>query len=330
MRIRRLLAAASIVFGASTGRALETDQFFAWGRTLSDASDAINAKVNAEIAEALNRVNKLHPAGSCPCRVAREAIRKQLYYPLITRIEVWATNSPLVSRFPETAEDEARYHRDYLYSGSSPLDPIRWMPPSPTFEIAGVRIGADKLGHLFSVGAWIERPYKRALRKGASADDALRLAMTVGVRSERTILGSSSSGVLSVADLEANYQGLVWYGSLCDGPEPALASTADGWRLARPFDIRDYVTPEWDESWQPNIYTRGRWSMVRPVMERYCDLLTDPEVRQRRADYAARDRETPTEALVRQLVASGTLADPRGFTIEAACARAPREGSGPP
>jgi len=154
--------------------------------------------------------------------------------------------------------------------------------------------------------------------------------MTEGVRTERTILGSSSSGVLSVADLEANYQGLLFYRSLCDGPEPALVRAAEGWCLAKPFDLRAYVTPEWDESWQPNIYTPSRWSTVRPVMRRYCALLTDPEVRDRRAAYAQRDRETPTEALVRQLVASGKLADPRRFSIDAVCAEHPSTGPGPP
>jgi len=329
VRIGRLAAAAAAAWLGSAGvRALETDQFFAWGHPLADASDPINTKVNAEIVAALDRVNERHPLGSCSCRVARQAIRERLHYPIMTRIELWASNSPSVSRFPKTAEEEYQFRHAYLYSRSSPLDPIRWMPPSPTFQIDGIRVGADKLGHLFSVGAWIERPYKRARRKGASADDALRSAMSVGVRTEQTVLGSSSSGVLSLADLEANYQGLLFYRSLCEGPEPALVRDAGGWRLARPFDLRAYVTPEWDESWQPNIYTPSRWSTVQPVMKRYCALLKDPEVSERRAKYAERDRETPTEALVRQLVASGKLADPRRFSIEAVCEESPSPGSG--
>ena len=110
-----------------------------------------------------------------------------------------------------------------------------------------------------------------------------------------------------------------------------LARDPGGWRLERPFDIRDYVSPEWDESWEPNVYTRYRWAKVKPVMQRYCALLQDPGVQRRRSEYAARDRVTPTEAVVQQLVASGKLADPRQFGIEAACGVAPSEalrGSG--
>ena len=193
------------------------------------------------------------------------------------------------------------------------------MPPSPTIEVAGVRIGADKLGHFLSDGASAEKRYRRALAHGASEADAVMSAMQFGVTEERTIMGQSSSGIFSPADLEANFQGLMFYRGLCDGAEPRLARTPGGWRLERPLDLRDFVTPEWDESWQPNVYTHSRWASVKPVMRRYCDLLSDPGIQARRAGYAARDRETMVESLVRSLVAAGSLDDPAQFTIDAAC-----------
>jgi hypothetical protein len=48
------------------------------------------------------------------------------------------------------------------------------------------------------------------------------LAVLFGVLTERTILGTSSSGIFSVSDLEANYRGMQFYRGLCDGPHPAL------------------------------------------------------------------------------------------------------------
>jgi hypothetical protein len=189
-------------------------------------------------------------------------------------------------------------------------------------------MGTDKIAHFFSDGAWIEKSYRRAVKNGAPEDEAVRQAMRFGVLTERTVLGRSSSGIFSLADLEANYHGLQFYRGLCGGPHPALALTSSGWKLERPFDIREYVSPEWDESWEPNIYTRYRWGKVKPVMLRYCALLNSPEVQRRRSDYAARDRETPTEVLVRQLVAAGQLPDPKEFSIEAACA-ATSSGSPP-
>lgn len=330
---RTVLAAGLLALGvlASPARALETDQFYAWDRSLSDASDAINAHINAEIAKALAGVNGRHHRGNCPCRTAEDAIRGHFKYLIFPRPEQWTIKTTLVERIPATADEEPEYRRLYLFGGTSRLDPVRWMPPSPTIEVDGIRIGTDKIGHFFSDGSWIQRTYRRAARNGASEEEAVRQAVMFGVLTEKTILGQSSSGIFSLADLEANYRGLQFYRGLCDGPNPALVRDERGWRLDRPFDIRDQVSPEWDESWQPNVYTSYRWTKVKPVMLRYCARLQDPEVQRRRSAYAARDRDTPTEAIVRQLVASGKLADPWQFSIEAACAVVPSEaprGSG--
>ena len=84
---------------------------------------------------------------------------------------------------------------------------------------------------------------------------------------------------------------------------------------------------EWDESWQPNVYSPARWARVAPVLRGHCAELKDPEVRRRRKDYAARDGSTAVEAIVRERVASGALPDPWRFSIDAVCAE---EASGAP
>jgi len=299
--------------------ALETDQFYAWKRPLADATDAINEKINAEIEAALARVSARHGSPPCPCRTAYVAIREQFDYPIFGPTELWARKTSLVERVPSSPGEYDRFRRSYLYRQTSPLDTVRWMPPSPTIEIAGVRVGTDKISHFLMNGPWLDSAYRAARKRGVSEDEATRHAMALGIFTERTVLGVSSSGILSLGDLEANYRGFLFFRGLCDGPDAGLTRTADGWRLTRPFDLRDYVTPEWDESWQPNIYAPSRWTKVKPVMEGYCALLQDPEIQSARAAYAARDRETPTEVVIRELVAAGTLADPRGFTIEAVC-----------
>jgi hypothetical protein len=313
-----VLGIVTMVCAIVPARGTETDQFYAWDRGLEDATDAVNEKINTEIVEALKRINGRRTP--CPCRNAQKAIRDHLYYAFFGRLDLWAAKTAEVDRIPKTADDEQLFRHRYLYRETSPFDPIRRMPPSPTIEIRGVRMGTDKLGHFFSDGAWIEKPYRRALAKGASDEEALNRALRFSLVTERTVLGMGASGVFSLADSEANYQGLLFYRALCDGPDAALELTPSGWSLKRPFDISAYVSPEWDESWQPNVYSPLRWGKVKPVMQRYCRLLHDPEVKRRRAFYATRDTETPTEAIVRELVAAGKLDDPRGFTIEAACA----------
>jgi hypothetical protein len=322
---------AAIALLAVPARGLETDQFYAWARPLNDSAIPVNEHINAGIAEALSRVNARHHATPCACRVARDAIFEEFNYAIIARPEMWATKSALVDRIPATADEATRFRTAYLYGGTFALDPILWMPASPTIAIAGVRMGTDKLGHFFDDGAWAEGAYRHAIKRGDDDAVAMRKAVDFSIATERTIWGRGTSGVMSLSDLEANYQGLLFYRGLCDGPDPALELTSAGWRLKRPFDVRAYVSPKWDESWEPNVYTRWRWSKVRPVMKRYCDLLRSPDVAAQRAAYAARDRETPVEAAVHALVAAGRIPDPRQFTIEAACglpASEPRSGSG--
>jgi len=128
-----------------------------------------------------------------------------------------------------------------------------------------------------------------------------------------------ASGVLSIADLEANHQGMLYLWQLCDAEEPLLERTAEGWRQREPFDFADWVTPEWDESWQTSIFTERRWNRVRPILADYCPLLDSPSVRARRVDYARRDTVTRTETRIAELVAAGKLRDPQQFSITAAC-----------
>lgn len=314
---------------ALPARALETDQFYAWKRPLHDATAAINVKINADINAALAEVNA-RDGEPCACDDARKAIRHRFLYVLFQKPEVWAVNTATVDRVPATPEEELRFREAYLYGGTSRLDKIRFMPPSPTILVNGVRIGTDKLSHFFSEGAWMFLSYREAKRKGDTEIEAVARAIALGLVTETTVLGGSSSGVTSLADIEANYHGLVFWKGLCSGRDPRLEKTPEGWRLKRPFDIGPYVTPEWDESWQPCLYSAGRWKKVKPVMQRYCAELEDPEVEAQRAAYAARDRYTASERILHDAVVKGRLQDPGSFTIEAACGLPSRDVLSPP
>jgi hypothetical protein len=327
VRVGRLfLGLVVICRAASWTGALETDQYYSWNRPLEDATDAINAEVNSGIEEVLERVNARRRP--CPCNEIVRAIDARFDYLIIARIELWAMKTPLVERVPASGDDEPAYRRDWLYGGSSPLDLIHCMPPSPTIEVASVRIGIDKLGHFFSDGEWAYQSYQQVRNGGATDEEAMAHAMRGSLITERTIWGQGISGILSRSDLEADYQGLMFYRGLCDGEEPMLELTSGAWSMRKPFDLRDWVGPGWDESWRSSIFSPSRWAKVKPVIHRYCELLQTPEVQRRRADYAARDRESPMGRLVRELVASGKLADPTPFTIEAVCAT-PADRPGP-
>jgi len=136
---------------------------------------------------------------------------------------------------------------------------------------------------------------------------------------ESLILGGMVSGVQSIADVEAGFGGLHFYRDLCDADDPILKLDEEGWILSRPVDLRDYVTPRWDESFQAPVYSESRWRKVRPVLERYCERLDDPAVLAMRRRYRERDRQTVVGEMVAERVAEGKLADPIQFSIEAVC-----------
>jgi hypothetical protein len=193
------------------------------------------------------------------------------------------------------------------------------MPYTPTIEVAGVRFGTDKLAHLVSSGWTYYKEYHRGLEKGRTEDEARRRAANRGITEESLILGKLASGVTAIADLEANSAGMQMYLDLCDIEDPILKLGEDGWFISRPVDLRDYVTPRWDESYQPPIYTKGRWRKVRPVLATYCDRLSDPRVAAMRRRYRETDEGSLVGDLVAERVAAGTLPDPARFSIEAVC-----------
>jgi hypothetical protein len=309
--------AAGLVSGAA--HALESDGFWAWGKPLGDSSEAINAKVNAELRAVVAEANEAKP-GELDCTTLERRFMRRMRFPSFQTVEVWAMGSPLVDRTPRTIEEEEHYRKEWLFAATIPGDVVRWMPPSPIISIGGVRLGTDKLGHFFSEGILLHSRFEARREKGDTVAQAEADALKWSVLTERTFLGLSTSGVFSRGDLEANHEGMRFYNQLCDVDEPMLRRVDGAWTLTRPFDIRDYVTPEWDETWQSPIFGAMRWPRIRRRLETYCPLLADPAVRAERERYAARDTETETERLVAEIVASGKLADPEQFSLEHVCA----------
>lgn len=323
-RFAVVLAVAAVFLGlggAGAAPSLETDQFFAWGRPLEDMTGVLNARVNLELERLVAELNR--DGRDRPCQKVRFRFFKRHRMLFFDGFETWSVNSPLVSRSPSGADEMREFKQHYLYGGtSSVFDTGRWMPPSPTVEVNGVRLGTDKLTHLLGTAWYYHRWYRKARSRGAPLAEAEDRAVRRGLGHEITILGRAVSGVLSLADLEANYEGMWFYEHLCAGDDPNVVYDEGVWRLRRPFDLRDYVTPEWDESYQPNIVMRRKWPKVSQRMLRYCRMLEHPQVRTMREAYSARDRVTETEKLIEEMVVAGKLPDPSQFTIESVCREA--------
>lgn len=308
--------------------ALETDQYYASTRELADSADVLDAKVNLEIRRALEALAGRGPADEHTCEDASAAVSDHFRQFILHELELWLLNSALVDRIPADPEEEMRYREVGGFGIGGPFDIGGWVPPSPTIQLDGVRLGTDKLAHFISQG-WYYHTWAMRLRaEGLPEDEVERRMIGRGIWLEKTVLGMTSSGVFSVADLEANYEGFRFFDDLCRGEEPMLALDPErGWTLVRPFEIANYVTPEWDESYNPSIFRARRWRKVRPVLETYCPLLHDPVVAERFARYAARDRVTPTERVLAGRVEDGTLPDPHAYSLDAICEESAAAGT---
>jgi hypothetical protein len=306
---------------APSVRAFEADPYYAWGRSLRDSTEALNAKFNLEIDRAVARANAGVPDADCGSVAKR--VRRALHFGIFHPIEIWAMQSSWVERLPATTEEEFHYRETNLYRNYGFMDTGSWIPNAPILEVDGIRIATDKLAHFASSGWRMRRGYLRGLERGLSHEEAEQRVLLRSVTAEQTILGGLSTGVFSPADLEANYQGMRFFLDLCHGEDPILGHREEGWTRLRPFDIRDYVSPAWDEAWRTPVYTARHWRKVRPVMETYCAKLDLPEVVERKKRYALRDAPTPTGLIISRLVEQGHLPDPSRFSLEAVCADLP-------
>ncbi len=325
----RAAAVALLALAAALpAAALETDQYAAWGRPLEDAAAAVDAWFTRE----LDRTLAGHGEGSC-WDVTRAYQARLRFAVIFHPPEVWAGTSGMVDRYPATDAEWDAFAAVNLYADRNPLDVSLWMPISPTIEVGGVRLGTDKLAHFVSLGWHSYRKYRRLVARGVPPAEAERRLVRWALVGEKDLLlGYRTSGVLSLSDLEADVRGLEFYRDLCGGPDPVLERRGGRWVRRRPVRIERYVTPEWDESYEPQILRPGKWRRVRRALLRRCAQLEGAWVRRLWRAYAARDGLTVAESVVLELAAEGRLPDPGAYEIEAVCGLPPRPldlGGGP-
>lgn len=294
---------------SSPAAAHETDNFskpppdrrFAdWGRIwtrivhrgIENAVDHVNDRIRrAESGDTpLESAEALRGAGAI-----QEAVRRAFppTLSLIDEVDRMVATEQARRRFP----GKLTYHRpfEYIYSYSSfPLDPRQFFKlwRAAHMKIDGVYMGSDKLGHFLTKGHIYYRHYRSRVAEGMSRDAAIRAVVAIGVGedlflSEKRMLGYWSSGVLSHADLAADYAGLKFYMNLTEPvrvageTRPPMVELVDGyWRVAehvrRDTDFFSvFLTDHFDEALNPNILEPLMRRPVRMQIEAGCTPLLE-------------------------------------------------------
>lgn len=300
---RVLLAAVLVPLAvAPPAAALEVDQYLSWGVELEDSAAPVNDFLNRGIEAVLARLDR---RGGDAEPIACEAIPPRVYRYLYNNL-VWSRWSDFVrhdkaiDRFPGREVGYWDYLRASVFR--KPAFPFI-MPMARSIRIGKVYLGSDKLGHFLGTGRRYYRRYLQARAHGKPPEEAMRRAVRWGIWFEKRLVGGLVDGVFSHADLEANFQGMRLAIDLCDPARGHLMPSVVGgqggepgrrvWRLARRVDLRDYVTPDFDETFNPNFYSRYRWKRIRPILvAEYCPRWAAGEVEQRLSAY--RDGYTPS------------------------------------
>ncbi len=254
----------AVLAGASKVRAGETDQYLTWEITLADSAGALNAYLDEEVARFLEKVNRRTRP---PERV--EDLTIDLYLHLFeglhsSRIRNWLKTSSQVDRYPSDDLSDWEYQRMSIFQ--KPAFPFV-LPMAQTIRVGEVYLGIDKIGHMFGFGRRYFQRYQRALAAGDNHEEAVERVLKWGIQHEYSVVGKLVDGIFSHGDMEANYQGFRLALAFCAGESPQFYREGQEWRYRGGLDIRDYVTPEMDESYNPNDYARWRGRRVNPILD---------------------------------------------------------------
>lgn len=314
-----LLLLSTSLFGATSSRAAETDNYWAWREAPRDSTHLLERHLDKEMRRALDDVNAWPGAGDQQCHEVVDKLLVPFAYTglwfFVGTMERWGLRyTPRTNR--QYAEDYLP-HSIYRYA-DRPL-PGALLPLDPTTSVAGVHVGLDKIGHFLLNGRRYYDRYLDARERGLPEEEALVHAIELGLEQENGILGLGVSSIFSYADLEANYQGLELYRWLCEGEQPALRQVEGRWTLAQPLQLERFVNPCWDESFMPNAFNDVSGPGVRQALQEQCPLLDTPRVRDLRQHYRERGCQSFSHRYVMTLVDEGELPDPRPFDIERVC-----------
>jgi hypothetical protein len=256
-------ALAALLLG--TAFAAETDNLTYRFLPLEDSAPKLNAMLNTTLQRIAEQTNaRLEGAPGGPSRVSDTEVELD-FVEEYRRTVLGRFGDRLLPVLDACVEENdcpgwPRFQRLELQGnesiyGESRYNPIAIASLSPSIELCGVRMGADKLTHLFSNGFFYYNAGRRKGSRPRDAQDAYRMALA----DERGLMGARSTGVESPADAEASRGGYRLASGYFEGEDPVFARSAQTGLLVkrRDADVCTYVSPGWDEVVNPPRYAEN-------------------------------------------------------------------------
>ncbi len=264
--------------------ASETDQYLTWGVELEDSAEAFNGFLNDAFVKYVHFINRR----SQKVHTKEELVDGFFIYLYdglhYSRARQFIKKSDAVERYPEDSLSQFGFLCRSIYR--RPTFPFL-LPMCRTFRIGDVYLSTDKISHFFGYGRRYFARYGRLLAGGKTEEEAREAIVRWGIMQESSVVGTWVCGIFSHADMEANYQGFLFAQELCYGEPAYVEKEAEGWKILREIDVRPYITPDFDESYNRSHYFGFRRKMTLPVVQQvYCEQYSSPRVQERFARYA--------------------------------------------
>lgn len=317
----RLVSLLLAVIVAPTGQAREVDPFLAIDARLADSAEHIDAHVSNLVQETLDDINSWSWTKVSKCyKVVYRTVRKFGKALNAERLRHWVLSNGLIQIAPPMTVSDREVLKMSIFR-NTPVSVDR------IINVSGVYIGVDKLSAALTDGLQLYRTYINRLKRrrtqmhlGELDILAMQLAAEKALVWEKGRRGGTSSGVISFADLEANYQGLLFYRSMCYGQNPVIdLNEDDDWVLTQPLKFSNYVNPLWDEFANPSFYV-SNWDKIAPEIRKNCSKLTNLQAKDREEKYQA-SQPSGMAMYLEDLVSRGKLANHQRHGIPAVCSR---------
>lgn len=286
VKLSKVILSAALLSLSGNSLALETDNYLVWGMELKDSSIQINNFVSDQIESSLALLNEFKKPQSC----------ESVTFEIAQTFKTTPSTKSLETFVNEALDKEMIYPKDPYYLEESILRNtsrfyLKYSGLSPNIQMNGIYFGADKLSHFASTGRRYLKHYLKKIRQGYSEEEAQRSMIRFGLLNEQTVLGIWASGVFSYGDMEANYQGFLFYKKLCIDNESYLKQETDGkWKLKNKPDLNLYVNAYWDETFNLSYFAKGTWKRTSLIIKNdYCEMRENPLVQARKEFYLKRN-----------------------------------------
>ncbi len=310
--------AAVTMLGSVPVHAAETDPYYGWWVPPKDGTSALNAAITIRLDDALRDVNR---------RADRESLRcEDVALSATVRLESTAgwfmlglTRSWSVPFSPSSSTEYVETFTALTVYRDAALFPFgHFVPVDPAVRVGDIVFGTDKIAHFFTNGARYYRRYQDLRRAGADEAAAEDAAIDIGIGEESGWLGKWASGIFSYADLQANYRGLRFYRSLCEGLSPGLQLEDGQWHMAT-FDLARHVDPCWDEGFETSAFSDSDTPIIASAVRGLCPRYQRPDAQRRRAAYERQGCGGRNIDKTRAMIRRGELPNPSPTAIDQIC-----------